>query len=155
MEIWHIWSLIALGFLFVELFDTGFGMICMTLGAGVSALLSGVWQIGLTGQLLGFILGSGLAFVSIRPIVLHWLCSRRNREGTRTNADALIGKVGRVTETIVPENRTGRIQIDGDHWQAISFNRETIPVGTMVTVIRRESILLTVKPTQSCSSTSF
>ncbi|WP_300850814.1 NfeD family protein [uncultured Rikenella sp.] len=150
MEIWHIWTLVAIVFLFIELFDTRFGMFCLAVGAGISALLSGLGSVGLTGQLIGFLIGIIIAFIGIRPFILRWLHDRRKGTDLQTNADALIGKTGRVTETIDPGNGTGYILIDGDLWKATSLNNETIPSGTMAVVVHRESILLTVKPTQPC-----
>ncbi|MDE6011596.1 MAG: NfeD family protein, partial [Prevotella sp.] len=55
----------------------------------------------------------------------------------------LIGRKGRVTETICP-GHYGRVAIDGDDWKAESAGQEELPVGTQVQVVSRESIILTV-----------
>ena len=66
----------------------------------------------------------------------------KNEPNKPTNADALIGRTGRVTEAI-SVGGNGYVQIDGDLWKAVS--NANIPVGTTVRVIGRESTIITVE----------
>ena len=58
-----------------------------------------------------------------------------------SNADALLGRTGRVTEEI-KTTKSGYVQIDGDMWKAVS--QKDIAVGETVRVIGRESTIITV-----------
>jgi membrane protein implicated in regulation of membrane protease activity len=60
-----------------------------------------------------------------------------------SNADALIGREGRVRETIEADG-FGRVAIDGDVWKAKSQTGEAISAGTAVKVVNRESTIITV-----------
>ena len=61
-----------------------------------------------------------------------------------SNADALMGRVGHVVET-VKANGYGRVQIDGDIWKSVTNEATDIPAGTRVRVIGRESTIITVE----------
>ena len=78
----------------------------------------------------------------VRPFALRYL--HRNEEQRVSNADALIGRKGRVVETI-EKGGFGRVAIDGDVWKAVAINDEKIPEGTSVRVVSRESIIITVE----------
>ena len=68
----------------------------------------------------------------------------RNDPDRVSNADALIGREGRVSETI-PEGGSGRVAIDGDDWKAVSADGMAIEKGEKVKVVGRESIIITVE----------
>ena len=61
-----------------------------------------------------------------------------------SNADALLGRKGRVVETVKADS-FGRVQIDGDIWKAVTNEQNDIPEGTNVRVISRESTIITVE----------
>jgi membrane-bound ClpP family serine protease len=56
----------------------------------------------------------------------------------------LIGVTGVVT-TDIPASGYGYVRISGDEWRSISASGEAIPKGAMVTVVNRQSTILTVK----------
>ena len=64
----------------------------------------------------------------------------------RTNADALIGKTGYVTQLV--GDRDGRIQFSGGEWSARS-SEGLIPVGTEVTVVAIDGATAVVQPLHS------
>ena len=64
----------------------------------------------------------------------------------KTNIDRMIGKTGKVTETIDVYKNEGRVAIDGDEWKAISDDKSIIEKDKVVEVINIESIIITVKP---------
>ena len=78
----------------------------------------------------------------MRPVALRYL--HRNEEQRVSNADALMGRVGHVVET-VKANGYGRVQIDGDIWKSVTNEATDIPAGTRVRVIGRESTIITVE----------
>ena len=65
-----------------------------------------------------------------------------------SNADALMGRTGTVSQTIVAGDH-GRVKIDGDDWKAVAPSATAdIPVGTKVKAVGRESIIITVVPVE-------
>ena len=61
-----------------------------------------------------------------------------------SNADALLGRHGKVVETI-QAGGFGRVQIDGDIWKAETKGDADIPEGSNVVVVDRASTIITVK----------
>ena len=81
-----------------------------------------------------------VSVVFVRPVALRWL--HKNEPNRATNADALIGRTGRVTEAIA-KGGNGYVQIDGDQWKAVSTG-DDIAAGTTVRVVDRQSTIVTV-----------
>ena len=142
MEVWHIWVIVALVFVIVEIFTTGFAVMCISFGclfgAGASAL---DWNV--KWQLLAFAVGTVLAFATVRPLVYKFFYKKSHE--VKTNADALIGRRAIVTERIEGELHPGRVKVDGDDWKSVSLESEPIEVGEAVEITAINSIILTVK----------
>lgn len=140
MEIYVVWFIVALVLLIVELFTASFGVVCFSFGA-VAAGVAAYFGLGTVWQLALFSVVSFIAFVFVRPVIVKFLLKKKDE--VLTNADAVVGRVGIVTEEIDPNKNTGRVKIDGDDWKAEAS--ETIAVGEKVEVLSRESIILKVK----------
>ena len=141
MEIYVVWFIVALVMLIVELFTASFGVVCFSFGAAAAGIaayfgLGTVWQLAL------FSVVSFIAFVFVRPVIVKFLLKKKDE--VVTNADAVVGRIGVVTEEINAGKNTGRVKIDGDDWKAEAS--ETIAVGEKVEVINRDSLILNVKP---------
>ncbi len=141
MEYWHIWVIIAVILVIIEVFTASFAVICFSIGALFSAVAA-YFELSLTWQIALFTVGSLLCLSIIRPLILKTL--HANEKIKNTNADALIGKEAEVVETIAGR-KAGRVKIDGDFWQARAEDEATIDEGATVVVTNRESIILTVK----------
>lgn len=142
MELWHIWVIAALFFFILEIFTSGFAVACFSLGAIAAAIGAGC-GLSLLWQMIIFAIISIVALVTVRPLVLK-LFYKKDEEVSKTNADALIGREGRVSQTIDAESGKGRVAIDGDDWKAVSSDGSTIEKGTKVKVIGRDSVIITV-----------
>ena len=143
MEIYQIWLLIAAVFVVIEIFTSGFAVACFSVGCVFGAILAAC-DLSLTCQVVAFAVGTFLAFVFIRPIVMKYLDKKTNDTGVKTNMDNIIGKTAVVTEKI-EENGYGRVKIDGDDWKAKTNDGSAAEVGTKVEIESFESIILTVK----------
>ncbi len=143
MEIYQIWLLIAAVFVVIEIFTSGFAVACFSVGCAFGAILAAC-DLSLTWQVVAFAVGTFLAFVFIRPIVMKYLDKNTNDTGVKTNMDNIIGKTAVVTEKI-DENGYGRVKIDGDDWKAKTNDGSEAEVGTKVEIESFESIILTVK----------
>lgn len=141
--IWEFWAIAAIVMVIVEIFTVGFfaasiAIGCLFASIGASVNVSAEWQLFL------FSAGTTAAYVFLRPMYLKYL--ERSGSQVKTNADALVGKVGKVTQAINNDLEHGRVAIDGDDWRAVSDSGSAIPVGAKVEVVKIESIVLTVKP---------
>ena len=143
MTIWQIWLLIAALFVVIEIFTSGFAVACFSVGCVFGAILAAC-ELSLTWQVVAFAVGTFLAFVFIRPIVMKYLDKKTNDNGVKTNMDSIIGKTAVVTEKI-EENGFGRVKIDGDDWKAQTSDGSAVEVGKKVKIESFESIVLTVK----------
>ena len=138
-NMWQVWAVVAVICLILELSSGDFFIICFSIGA-VFALISAVLGLSFYWQIFIFAIFSLLSVIFVRPVALRWL--HKNEPNKPTNADALIGRTGRVTEAIT-KGGNGYVQIDGDLWKAVS--QTDIHVGTTVRVIGRESTIITVE----------
>lgn len=143
MEPWHFWALGALVFLIAEIFTPGFALACVSIG-GIFGAVAAACELSLAWQIVLFAIGTFLAFLLVRPLVLKAM-ARHDKDVPKTNMGALIGREARVTEEIGPEGDTGRVKVDGDEWQAVSNDGQPIEVGAKVVILKYESIILTVK----------
>ena len=141
MEPKYWWTIIGIVGFIVEIFTPGFFAASIGIGAffgAVTAMFTDVIEY----QMIAMAVGSLLSFVAIRPIWKKYLMKSKD---VKTNADALIGRVGVVSENISPSENTGRVAIDGDDWKATTSDKTSIEAGSQVEVTNRNSIILTVK----------
>ena len=142
MEGWHIWIIIALVFVIIEMFTSGFAVMCISIGCLFGAVASAIdWE--LKWQLLVFAIGTALAFMTVRPLVYKFFYNKSHE--VKTNMDALVGRKALVTELIEGDLHQGRVKVDGDDWKAVCENTEPIEVGEAVEIIAINSIIVTVK----------
>ena len=142
MEVWHYWVIIALVFVIVEMFTTGFAVMCISFGCIFGAVASALdWE--LKWQLLVFAIGTALAFMTVRPLVYKFFYNKSHE--VKTNMDALVGRKALVTERIEGELHPGRVKVDGDDWKAVSLEAEAIEVGEAVEITALNSVIVTVK----------
>ena len=141
-NLWLIWIIISILCLILELSSGDFFILCFAIGAAVAAIIAGC-GLSLTWQIIIFAIVSALSLLLVRPALLKKL-HKPHRERL-SNAEAVIGQIGRVSEDI-DTNGFGRVAIDGDDWKARSADGSAIEKGTRVRVVKMDSIILTVKP---------
>ena len=142
MEVYQIWLLAAIVLVILEIATAGFGVICFAIGAGFSALVAGLGG-NLTWQIVVFAAVSLLAFIFLRPVVIRFL--DKKSKDVKTNADAIVGRKGVVSERIDAAQHTGRVAIDGDDWKAVSDDGSVIEKGSTVEIVKLDSIIVTVR----------
>ena len=140
----HVWLLIAALFFIVELFTSGFAVICLSIGA-LFAFIAALVGADFAWQVAVFCIGSLVSFFTIRPLLQRIFFDRNDKAEVKTNADALVGRTAIVVEDIDNTTKKGFVQIDGDVWRAVASGGLTqIAQGQVVEVVSRESIVLTV-----------
>jgi membrane protein implicated in regulation of membrane protease activity len=140
-HLWQLWAVLAVVCLILELTSGDFFIICFSIGA-LFASLAAAFGGGIYLQLAVFAIFTLVSLFWVRPFAKRYL--RRGEDQRVSNADALMGRQGRVVETI-SANGSGRVQIDGDIWKAVTNEVQDIPVGTTVHVVGRESTIITVE----------
>lgn len=140
MASWHIWLIVALVLIIIEVLASGFAAICFSIGAFCSALTA-YFGCSLTLQLSVFAAASLLCAFTVRPLFIKFLSSKS--KDSETNAQSMIGQTATVIQTV--DGNGGRISIYGESWSAVSETGETIPEGEKVTITEINSLILTVK----------
>ena len=144
-NIWLFWIIIAVICLIMELTTGGFFLLCFSIGAIITLLIS--FLLPFSFQVLLYGICSCLCLFLVRPALLK--LEKRKTEGIDnpgriSNADALIGAVGIVCETI-PYNGYGRVLAGGDDWKAQGKDGLSIEKNCRVKVVDRDSLIVTVE----------
>ena len=138
-NMWQLWAVVSIICLILELSSGDFFIICFSIGA-VFAIIAAALGLGIYWQLFIFAVFSLLSVLFVRPVALRYL--HKNEPNKPSNADALLGRTGKVTEAITAGGN-GYVQIDGDMWRAVSTT--DIAVGETVRVVDRQSTVVTVE----------
>lgn len=139
-NLWQLWAAVAFICLILELTSGDFFIMCFAIGAAVTAAVAPFTSFYV--QLAVLAVVSVVCLFTVRPVALRWF--HKNDPNRVSNADALLGREGRVNEAIEADGY-GRVAIDGDVWKAKSANKAAIPVGKNVKVVARESTIITVE----------
>lgn len=146
MDTWHIWVILALILVIVEIFTSGFVVICFAVGAAAAAVASCLSS-GIQGQILWFSVATFLAFIAVRPLLLRSF--NKGKSGRKSGIEALEGREAIVTERISYMENSGRVAIDGDDWKAVADDKnEIIEKGQKVFVTGVDSVILKVRKKQ-------
>ena len=140
-NVWLLWILVSIICLIVEMAFGDLFLICFAIGALLASLMSAI-GVDSIGQIITFTIASLLSILLIRPSMMKYLHRKDNQRPS--NIDAIIGRIGEVTQRI-DANGYGRVKLDGDDWKACSEDGNTIEKGEKVTIIAHESIILTVR----------
>ena len=125
-----------------------FFVIMVAIEIGTLALTT-IWFAG--GALVAFILSLfGAVFVIVSFLLLFftrpWAAKYLNKNTTRTNVEALIGRTARVTKEINNERGTGTAVVGGQEWTArASENDAVYPEGTTVVIQGVRGVKLIVR----------
>jgi len=138
-NMWQLWAVVSIICLILELSSGDFFIICFSIGA-VFAIIAAALGLGIYWQLFIFAVFSLLSVLFVRPVALRYL--HKNEPNKPSNADALLGRTGKVTEAITAGGN-GYVQIDGDMWRAVS--NTDIAQGETVRVVDRQSTVVTVE----------
>ena len=141
-NLWLLWVIISIVCLILELSSGDFFLLCFAIGAAASAIVAGCGA-NLTVQVIAFAIISGLSLMLVRPALLKKI--HKSDKERLSNAEAMIGQTGRVSEPI-EAGGYGRVAIEGDDWKSTSADGSAIDKDTRVRVVKMDSIILTVEP---------
>ncbi|MGC9027721.1 MAG: NfeD family protein [bacterium] len=142
MKLWYIWITVSIVLFILETVVPTFVSFSLGIGCLIAGLISFL-SVGLKGEIIAFAVTSLTVFFGLKPLFSKFLYYKR--EEVKTNIDALIGKVGIVSETIIPDSNKGRVIVGGEDWKAVSEDEEIVEVGQKIIVTRVEGVKLFVK----------
>ena len=133
---WEVWLILCAILIVGEIFTASF--FAGPLGAGclVAALIANA-EGGTAMQFFGFSVTSVVLLLALRPLLMRLRENKTNDESI-TGIKIYIGKQGRITEKVDAATGTGRIQIGGENWIAVSDVDIVIEEESQATVIRIE-----------------
>ena len=138
-----IWIAAIIIFGVAEAATAGLTSIWFVLG-GVAGLVAAVCSAPIWLQVALFFAVSIAALAFTRPLVVKLM----KKDIKPTNADRVLGAVGRVTERIDNALPSGAVYIDGKTWTARSADGEVIEPDAAVRILRMEGVKLIVQKEQ-------
>ena len=133
------WVILAVVAAVVEILIPHFGLIFVTVAAGVAAIVSALGAGALVQSGL-FIVVLALSLVMLRPRMM----SKLGSQGVPSRTDTLIGREGVVTFDIESTVGAGRVNVGGEDWAARAPS--PLPAGTRIRVVSADGIILEVVP---------
>lgn len=134
---WIVWIWLALAILFLIVEGTTVSLVSIWFAAGAFAavavtLLGGeLWL-----QILVFLAVAAVTLACLRPLFRRFI----KPKVVATNADAVIGSTGYVTEDIDNLTAQGQVKLGGMYWTARSTEGLRISTGTKITVDKIEGV---------------
>ena len=138
---WQVWLVASLLLFVAEILAPGFWLLSVAVGCVLAGAVALVVP-GVLAPALSFAAGTLLSLAGIRPFLLKRL-HPPGRE-IKTNVDALVGRVGVVSERIDPGTGRGRVLVEGENWRGTSLMDTVIEPGTRVMVVRVDGTTLYV-----------
>ena len=136
----YLWILVIIVSLVVEASTYSLVALWFIPAAAVTIVLS-LFKVSVSLQVVVFFVIALLCIIFFRK----YLEKALKKKNVPTNADALIGKVGIVTENIDNINFKGQVRVRGQVWTAVSVNGESINESEEVEVLAIEGVKLICK----------
>ncbi len=139
------WATLMLICAFAELLSGGLYIICLSVGA-LLVVPFAAFGVPLAWQIVVFVLTSVASIYTLRPIAHRYL-HRKDEIDTISNADAIVGREGVVSEDI-PAHGHGRLALDGDDWKARTTDGTPLKKGSRARIVTRKSLIVIVEGIQ-------
>ncbi len=137
----YMWLIAIVLFSIVEMVTAQMVSIWFIVGS-IAAFIGALLGAGSTIQWVLFIVVSAITLILTRPLIKRYMNSPKEK----TNLDAIIGKIGVVTEEIDNIKSRGQVTLDGSTWSAKSSDGELIAKDVLVKVEKIEGVKLIVIP---------
>lgn len=142
-----LWLILFVGFLLLE--GSTVAMISLWFAVGaLAAMIASFLDAQVWLQVVLFLAVSGAMLILLRPLSKKYFTPKL----LRTNVDAMVGTVGRITAQVDNVNATGQVKLGAMEWTARSSDGQPIPVGTLVKVDRIEGVKAFVTPVQEAAN---
>ncbi|MDD2490343.1 MAG: NfeD family protein [Bacilli bacterium] len=131
------WLLVIIIFFVLEAVSFNLVTIWFAVG-GIGAFITTYFTDNTLMQFIIFVGVTVISLISTRPVIKKYL----KVKSVRTNLDAVIGKVGIVTQKI-NKDQLGRVKVDGKEWTAKADT--LIKENTKVEILAIEGVKLIVR----------
>ena len=131
----YVWFALMVVFIIMEASTVTMVYIWFVMGA-LAAMIVSLLGGALWLQVVLFLAVSALLLWCLRPVVKKHFTPKLEK----TNVDAVIGAVGRVTEQISNVDACGHVKLGAMEWAARSTDGTTIEEGALVCVDRVEGV---------------
>lgn len=135
-----IWIIICLAAILIELLTPTALLTIWFAGGSVIALILEILNFSVPIQIISFLVVSLVMMLVVRPVATRYL--RGNV--VPTNADRVIGSIGKVTKAI-GDDTWGEVYVNSTYWSAVEVNNHSIERGRQVKVLAIEGAKLIVK----------
>ncbi len=141
LSAWHIWMIIGIIFVIIEIFDPAFFFIAFGIAAILTGLLCLIGSFGslVVLQIFTFAILSFISFLLMRKLGKKVLA----HPAGETNVFALKGQIGIVTKEISAEGK-GYVKVGGEEWAAVEETGKAIVQNAKVKVLEIEGNKLIV-----------
>ncbi|MFN3603142.1 MAG: NfeD family protein [Leptonema sp. (in: bacteria)] len=137
------WYILGILLIVSEIFLPGMIVIFFGISAIFVGILSSLLLLtSISSQFLSWAIFSILLIVFLRGFFKKMFPSLEIKQQVK---DTLVGKSAIVIEEINPLKGTGRVELGGTTWKAISINGEIISINKKVLVENQENLTLFVK----------
>jgi len=137
---WQIWLIVGVLLFILEIFTPTMFFINMAVGAMITAVPA-FYELSFMYQVVCFGVVSALSFAFLRPLLLN-----KFNLGLMEKMDVHAKYIGAQAKTVTEvTNKSGRISVFGEEWDARVKDDETIPADCDVTITSAEGIIMFVK----------
>lgn len=140
LPLWAIWLILCGIFLLIEIFNISFLLIWPGIGS-FFAFIASILGASIEVQIAVFAITTTIMIIFMKPLVKKLF---KNKDDTKMNNNAMIGKKGIVIKEINPLEETGQVKVAGELWSAITLDNTKIQINEIVKVTKVEGVKLVV-----------
>lgn len=139
MIMWQLLVILGLVFLVLEMFTPMLFFLNFAIASFITAIASFIIT-DINILMLIFVVLSLLLLWFLRPLLVKSKNQKNSNTGMKSK---YIGQTAKVIEEVTSDS--GVISIYDERWNARSINNEIIPIGSIVEIIKHESLIMSVK----------
>ena len=139
MIMWQLLVILGLVFLVLEMFTPMLFCLNFAIASFITAIASFIIT-DINILMLIFVVLSLLLLWFLRPLLVKSKNQKNSNTGMKSK---YIGQTAKVIEEVTSDS--GVISIYDERWNARSINNEIIPIGSIVEIIKHESLIMGVK----------
>ena len=141
MSMTMFWLIVLVVLVVIELLTMGLTTIWFA-GGALIATVAAVLGVPLVGQVILFLVVSGVLIIFTRPLAVRYF----NKDRVRTNAESLVGRQAIVISEIDNLQGIGQVNVGGMEWSARTrIDGVRLQVGTGTTILGINGVKLIVE----------
>ena len=140
LPLWAIWLILCGIFLLIEIFNISFLLIWPGIGS-FFAFIASILGASIEVQIAVFAITTTIMIIFMKPLVKKFF---KNKDDTKMNNNAMIGKKGIVIKEINSLEETGQVKVAGELWSAITLENTKNQINEIVKVTKVEGVKLVV-----------